>query len=69
MTALTEYEKDLNRYIELINRKMELEHQIRMNADNQDALTGLRSDYRNIVEESDKIYQANYQHFNEVKLN
>lgn len=67
MEAKFQYQIDLDRYLEIVNRKMVLERQIKINAANPEAIAPLRSEYRQLVEEGDKIYSENYQYFNEPK--
>ena len=67
MTAHFEYQQTLDRYTWIVNRKMELEHQIRINENDLEVLALLRSEYRQLTDEADKIYTENYQLFNEVK--
>lgn len=62
----TQYGQDFDRYVSLCNRKIELEHQIRQNANDDVVLVGLRSEYRKIVEESDNLYCKYYQSFNDI---
>lgn len=68
MTAHTHYEKTKNQYLELTNRKMELEAAITANVNDTEALTALRSDYRKVVDELEKIYSDNINYFNDGEV-
>ncbi len=67
MTAHTDYETTKNRYLELVNRKKELEASIPLTID-ETAANLLRSDYRNVVDEIEKIYNYNINYFNDEKV-
>lgn len=64
MTAHTEYEQTKNRYLELVNRKKELEAAIPLTND-ETAANLLRSDYRKVVDELQEIYNENINYFND----
>jgi hypothetical protein len=64
MTAHTEYEQTKQRYLELVNKKKDLETAIAANVNDQEALTALRADYRKVVDELETIYTDNINYFN-----
>lgn len=62
----TEYEKLNEQYLELVNRKKQLEQQIIHTMDEKLART-LREDYRALLEKISEIYQNNISYFNSCK--
>jgi hypothetical protein len=68
MIAHTEYEQTKQRYLELVNRKKELENAITANASDPEAANLLRADYRKVVDEMEKIYSDNINYFGDGKV-
>jgi hypothetical protein len=64
LIAHTDYEKTKNEYLELVNRKKELEKAINANTNDPEAAALLRSDYRIVVDKLEKIYANNINYFN-----
>ena len=63
----TPYEQTKNRYLELVNRKKELEHSIRQ-CHSDETANLLRADYRAVVAEIEQIYNDNINYFNNEKI-
>lgn len=68
MTAHTQHEQTKNEYLELVNRKKELETAINANVNDQEALTALRADYRKVIDQMEKIYTDNINYFGDGKV-
>ena len=63
MVAHTHHEQTKNEYLELVNKKKELEAAINANANDTEATTALRADYREVVDKLEKIYSDNINYF------